>query len=376
MSERTVKRLLQQVPVDRSAEERAWAVVRAAYAERGAAARRAGPASLRWVVVFAVLVAVVAAAVLSPPGRALVDAVRRTIGVDHAAPALFRLPAPGRLLVSGPGGTWVVSMDGSKRRLGDYGHAAWSPHGLFVLASAANQLAAVEPDDGTVRWTIARRRVEFPRWGGSRTDTRVAYLSGRRVHVVGGNGVGDSAPRALPAAARIAPTWQPGDRRVLAYVTAAGRVELFDADAAAVRWVSRAFARPRLLAWSRDGRRLVVATAARLVLLEPATGRRLREIAFAGAQAVAYDPAGRLALLRGRTIYEVRHGRVQPLFTAPPGGRLNGLAWSPDGRWLLTSLPAADQWIFVGGGGRVLAVSHIARQFDGRPSLDGWVPGA
>ena len=64
---------------------------------------------------------------------------------------------------------------------------------------------------------------------------------------------------------------------------------------------------------------------------------------------------------------------MRPLFTAP--GRLSGLAWSPDGRWLLTSLPAADQWIFVGRG-RVLAVSHIARQFDGISSLDGWMPGA
>jgi hypothetical protein len=370
-----VKRLLQHMPVDRSAEERAWAVVRAAHAEREPAARRAGP-SRRWIVALAVLAVVVAAAALSPPGRALVNAVRRTIGVDRAAPALFRLPAPGRLLVSGPGGTWIVSQDGSKRRLGDYPDAAWSPHALFVIASAANELAAVEPDDGTVRWTIARRRIEFPRWGGSRTDTRVAYLSGRRLHVVGGNGVGDSAPRALPAAARIAPAWQPGNQRVLAYVTAAGRVELFDADAGAVRWVAPAFVRPRMLAWSRDGRRLAVVTATRLVLLEPATGRRSREVAFAGVQVVAFGPDGRLALLRGRTIFEVRQGTVRPLFTAPPGGRLRGLAWSPDGRWLLTSLPAADQWIFVGGGGRVLAVSHIARQFDGPPSLDGWMPGA
>jgi hypothetical protein len=373
VSERTLKRLLLQMPVDRAAEERAWAMVRAAYAEREPA-RRAGP-SLRWVVVAAVLALAVAAAALSPPGRALVHAVRRTIGVEHAAPALFRLPAPGRLLVSGPGGTWVVSRDGSRRRLGDFMHAAWSPHGLFVVAAGANQLAAVEPADGVVRWSIARRHVDFPRWGGSRTDTRVAYLSGHRLHIVGGNGVGDSAPRALPGAARIAPAWQPGNRRVLAYVTAARRVALFDADTGAVRWVSPAFARPRMLAWSQDGRRLALATAERVVLLEPATGRRTQALAFAGVHAVAFGPGGRLALLRGRTIFEVRRGTLRPLFTAPPGGRLSGLAWSPNGRWLLTSLPAADQWIFIGGG-RVLAVSHIARQFDGAPSLDGWMPGA
>jgi hypothetical protein len=370
VSDRAVKRVLELVPLDRKAEERVWTVVRAAYAEREPE-RRAGP-PLRWVVAFAVLAVVVAAAAFSPPGRALVNAVRRSIGVDHAAPALFRLPAPGLLLVSGPGGTWVVSADGSKRRLGDYTEAAWSPHGLFVIATAANLLAAVEPADGTVHWSIARKRIEFPRWGGSRTDTRVAYLSGHRLHIVGGNGVGDTSPRALPAAAHIAPAWQPGNRRVLAYVTSAGRVELLDADAGVTRWVSPAFARPHALAWSRDGRRLALATATRLVLLDPVTGHK-QVLEFGGVQALAFGPAGQLALLRGRTVFEVRRGTVRPLFTAP--GRLSGLAWSPEGRWLLTSLPAADQWIFVGGG-RVLAVSHIARQFDGISSLDGWMPGA
>jgi hypothetical protein len=64
---------------------------------------------------------------------------------------------------------------------------------------------------------------------------------------------------------------------------------------------------------------------------------------------------------------------VQTLFTAP--GRLRGLAWAPNGRWILTALPAADQWLFVGGR-RVVAVSNVARQFGGVPSLDGWMSGA
>ena len=56
---------------------------------------------------------------------------------------------------------------------------------------------------------------------------------------------------------------------------------------------------------------------------------------------------------------------------------LAGLAWSPDGRWLLTGLPAADQWIFLQARGarRVLGVSHVRTQFGGAPQLDGWVPG-
>ena len=108
-----VKRALEEIRVDDAAEERAWAVVRAAYAHRvptHAERRRRWP----FVAAVAVGLAVVAAAGLSPPGRAVVDAVRRSIGIEHAAPALFRLPADGRLLVSGAGGTWVVSADGSK----------------------------------------------------------------------------------------------------------------------------------------------------------------------------------------------------------------------------------------------------------------------
>src|SRR6185437_12902716 len=159
---------------DEHAEERAWAVVRTAYARREHAPARVR----RWPLAAAGVAAAVAAAAFSPPGRAVVDAVRRSIGVEHAAPALFRLPAPGRLLVSGPGGTWVVSADGSKRRLGDYAEASWSPHGLFVVAASQDELAAIEPGSGRVHWTLARAHVSLPRWGGSKADTRIAYLSG------------------------------------------------------------------------------------------------------------------------------------------------------------------------------------------------------
>lgn len=369
MSERAVKRLLAAVPADREAEERAWAVVRAAYAQHEPV--RPHP-RLRWTAVVAALLCAVAAAALSPPGRAVVDAVRRTIGIEHAAPALFRLPAPGRLLVSGSGGTWLVAADGSKRRLGDYAQAAWSPHGLFVIAASGNELAALEPRDGAVHWSLARPQIAFPRWGGSRTDTRVAYVTAGRLHVVGGDGKGDVQPAGLPAAARIAPAWRPGDRRVLAYVTTAGHVTVMSPDEGTVAWRSRAYVQPRALVWSPDGKTLVLATARKLVLLDGRTGRA-HSRALAGARAVAFSPQGRLAVLRGTTVLLVDGARTRRLFTAP--ARLSGLTWSPNGRWLLTTLPAADQWIFVSGS-RVLAVSNIARQFHGVPALDGWMPGA
>jgi hypothetical protein len=355
-----VKRLLERVPADREAEDRAWAVVRAAYAEREHV--RVRPRRRLMLVAVALAVAVGAAA-LSTPGRAVVNAVRRTIGISHAAPALFRLPAPGRVLVSGGGGTWVVSPDGSKRRLGGYTQAAWSPHGLFVIAASPNELAAVEPSDGTERWTLSRPNVAFPRWGGSRTDTRVAYLSDGTLRVVAGDGTGDAA---IGGSSRVAPAWRPGDRRQLAFVTSDGRVALLGA------WRSlRRYADPRSLVWSPDGKSLLLVTARQLVLFAPASGHA-RALPLSGVTAASFSRQGQLAVVRRNAVLFFDGEESRTVFSTR--GRLRGLAWSPDGRWLLTTLPAADQWIFVGGR-RVLAVSHIARQFGGTATLDGWVSG-
>jgi hypothetical protein len=108
------------------------------------------------------------------------------------------------------------------------------------------------------------------------------------------------------------------------------------------------------------------------VLFDAAPGRP-RVLPVRSVRALAYARDGRLAALRGRTVLELDADGARTLFTAP--GRLRGLAWSPDGRWLLTTLPGADQWIFVGGK-RIVPVSNIARQFGGVPTLDGWSPGA
>jgi Anaphase-promoting complex subunit 4 WD40 domain len=362
------KRLLEQVPIDPAAEERAWAVVRAAYARHEPVRGRLRRG--RWAVAAAVAVAAVVAAALSPPGRAVVDAVRRSIGIEHAAPALFRLPAPGRLLVSGAGGTWVVSADGSKRRLGDYREASWSPHGLFVVVARPDELAAVEPGDGRVHWSLARPQVSLPRWGGSRTDTRVAYLSGGTLRVVAGDGTGD---RAFGPAALFAPAWQP-ERHVLAYAPRRGGVLVVDTDSRAVvaRYSLRGDGVVRSLVWSADGKRLAVATQ-RKVLVFSGGGRLALALPLRGATALAFSHSGMLAVLRAGKVQTVGVEGVQTVLTVR--SRLAGLAWAPGSRWLVTAIPAADQWVFLGAR-RLQAVSHIARQFGGVVSLDGWMPGA
>jgi hypothetical protein len=146
-----------RAPDEAGAEQPAWHVVRSAYAERPAPARGPLP-QLAGVPIVAAIAAVLA---LTPAGAAVHRWIDRTLGVHHASTELFSLPAPGRVLVSGQGGAWTVAADGAKRRLGPWHQAAWSPHALYVIVAATNELTAVSPR-GTPQWSIARPEVRFP----------------------------------------------------------------------------------------------------------------------------------------------------------------------------------------------------------------------
>ena len=107
---------------------------------------------------------------LSPPGRALVGEVREAIGVERGARRRSSAcPPTGRACSStSEAGPWVVR----RRRLEAAARAAGArrpgrPYGRFVVAVAADELAALEPD-GDVRWKLARPAVRLPRWGGTR----------------------------------------------------------------------------------------------------------------------------------------------------------------------------------------------------------------
>jgi transposase len=108
------------------------------------------------------------------------------IGVPSAAP----------LLVTAGQGVWVVQEDGSKRLLGPYREASWSPRGLFVGVSKQHQLAAVTPK-GDDRWTLSRARVHKPRWapsGWAATSRRTTSMPGSS---------SDTTPSMVSATARV-----------------------------------------------------------------------------------------------------------------------------------------------------------------------------
>ena len=362
-----------EVPEAEAARERARGVVLAAFSEREAVPRPRR--RIRGVVIAVAAAALLGAALATPPGRAVLDEVREAVGVERAQPALFRLPAGGRLLVASDAGVWVVAPGGSKRLLGPYREASWSPFGRFVVAARRTELAALEPD-GDVRWTLARPDVRFPRWAGTESDTRIVYWSAGSLRMVGGDGVGD---RRLHARVRpVAPAWRPRGGFVATYVDRSGAVVTEDVERGVRLW-RRSYAGPVLeLAWSADGRRLIVRQADRVDVLTrdgaPFTGLRPdRTLVTASA-------------LRG-SLHESTHalardGQAQVLHLGEPGGRVfagagrfSDLSWSPDGRWLLIGWPMADQWVFVrADGGGIRAVSNISSQFGSRafPRVGGW----
>jgi hypothetical protein len=277
-----VKRELEriEIPAEHDARERSWAVVSAAFAEREPQPRRRP-----WKPAVAVALAVVVVAgLLSPPGRAVLDEIREVVGVEGSAPALFALPAPGQLLVTADSGVWVVDEDGSKRLLGAYREASWSPFGRYVVAARANELVALTPD-GTVRWSLARPDVRLPRWGGSRTDTRIAYFSRGQLRVVGGDGKGD---RLLDDRADVRmPVWLPGPRHRLAYGRSDGSVRIVDADTGTVldRTAPRALLKPGAIL-TPDGRWTVVGwpDADQLVFTRLGRPRQIRAVSDVSAQ--------------------------------------------------------------------------------------------
>jgi hypothetical protein len=344
--ERALREL--EVPQESAAEERAWALVRAAYAEREPI--RPAPRVRRLALIAAGGLAALAIG-LSPAGAKVGDLVKDAVGIgqEDARPALRSLPAAGELVVESERGPWIVRADGSKRLLGDFEQATWSPHGLFVAVTAGRELLALEPD-GDVRWSIdAAAPIHDPRWGGVDPrlpppyDTRIAYRSGDDLRVVAGDG---TAKRLVARhVAPVAPVWlaPPAGTKLgaapaplLAYLDRQRRVHVVDVDTlAAVR--GPIGARTQLRALRSGGATSPV-----------------------GSQVARLEQAG----ARDRLVLTRRGGSDSVLFSAP--GRLTGPTWSPDGRWLLVGWPAADQWLFVDVAHprRTHRVNRIREQFD------------
>ena len=386
------------VPGAEEAERRGRRLAEAAFEQRQPRDRRPALPRLALSLAAATLLA---ALLLTPAGakvRGWVDEAL-TVGVDDAEPALTEIPGGGRLLVGTPHGSWMVQPDGSRRLLGSYPEATWSPRGLFVGASSGHTLSAVEPD-GTVRWSLsADAPVADARW--SPSGIRIAYRAGRALRVVAGDGTGDALlDRAVQP---VAPAWLPLGPHLLAYVDGEGMLRVVNSDSGESVGSSPASRETAALDWAPDGSRLLEATPRALRVRDVAVGKLAAQLRLGPAHRVAlpigatvrsaaYSPDGRsLAVLLQRParnrrpahseLYLMdRDGATQRLFFTAPG-LLSSLDWSPDGRRLLIAWPDADQWLFipVEGRGRVRAIGGISQEFapgqtggGAFPLIDGW----
>jgi len=336
------------IPGEPDARLRTWETVRSAFEtrERITWPRR----HVRALALTAAGVAVVAAA-FTPPGRSVVNTMRDAVGrtkvegVRNAHRELVRLPAAGPLLLQSARGPWIVRPSGSRRLLGGYSMASWSPHAKFVAAVRYRyELVALDPR-GSIRWAVGRKQlVRDPRW--SYEGYRIAYLSDDTLRVIDGDGGND---RGLGSAdPRVAPAWRPGTHEV-AWVGADGAVRVANADGGVPRRIP---ARGRVVAlgW-RDGNVFAVRAPAAAA-------------AFAGDGAVA-----RVFRSDGRA-----HVTVGDRVVFSGAGIIDSLAFSPDSRWLAVGWRSADQLVFIRlRPPQLYAVSNVTRQFGPRfPTIAGW----
>jgi hypothetical protein len=350
------------------------------------------------------LATLLAALLLSPAGAAVRDWVGNVVEspAPKPEPELARIPGGGQLLVQSAAGPWVVQPDGSRRLLGDYEEASWSPHGLFVAAAGGRTLSAVEPG-GTPHWSLtAAARVRDPRW--SPSGYRIAYRAGNELRIVAGDGTGDHLVN--PETAPVAPAWSPFGTPEVAYVNAEGQLRIASSEKKA----SQSGAPPDMagavagrdvtqIEWGAGGRLILEASRGQIHLQRMRLAKLEGRSEF-GSRIALPIPAGtsvvdaalapeQQAVAAIVTHWRDRGTRSEVLLFAPGAekprslltvpGSLGEVAWSPDGRRLLVAWPGADQWLFLPvGRGRPRAVANISTAFSpgergaSFPRIEGW----
>lgn len=399
------------IPVPTNAEERGRRVVEAAFTQRPDGVQ-AGPKShlpsLPRLALGLALATLLAALLLTPAGADVRGWVGDafTSSAPRPEPTLARVPGGGSLLVQTGEGPVVVQPDGSRRLLGDYEGASWSPHGLFVAAAKKRTLSALEPD-GTPRWSItADARVAVPRW--SPSGERIAYRSGFDLRVIAGDGTEDrllagSIAAGTPADARISPAyvppaWSPTGENALAYVTGAARLRILDSESGAVLAGAPALPRITWMEWADVGRKILEASRGKVRLRpvrraghpsRPALGKPHLLPLPPGAVVNDAALAPQRSLVAVSVTHWREHGTYSEILVFRPGrspqallsvpGSLSQVEWSPDGKRLLVAWPGANQWLFLPlGRGRGRAIANISKAIapSGRPTsfpqLEGW----
>lgn len=361
------------LPGEAEAAARSWPVVEAALAERSPSARR-NRMPVRLALVFALL-SIGLATALSPAGAWIGD----RFSEDRPAPrpAFAALPRGGSVLAISQRGAYAIRPDGSSRQLGAFTEAGWSPHGIHVVGVEGHRLVAVDAA-GTVKWTLTgRRALHHPAWS-TANGFAVAYLEGRSLKVVAGNGDPTTDRVVRRDAAAVTPAWRPHSDTVVTYATRAGAIATVDVATGQTLWrAAPATAAPRSLAWTRRGNHLVALSSHTVTVLDR-TGHVRRTIPLPGvARELALHPSGRrAAVVIGNRVIEIglQGSGQRQLFQ----GSVDGIAWSQNGRRLLIGWRGADQWLLLGPRGRIRALHEVSRELGpagGFPRVAAWCCG-
>ena len=172
------------------------------------------------------------------------------------------------------------------------------------------------------------REIAFPRWGGSRVDTRVAYLTRGRLHVVAGDGT-----RRRRVARRRARRSGVAARRPARSLRSSRRGGACGCRAPGRRRCTRVRERSR-------GRRTAACSRSRPRARRPlrrrdrTRPRRSRSPVCARSRTPATAGSRWCATVRSSSSTARASAR-----SSACAGRLSGLAWSPNGRCLLTAPP-------------------------------------
>ena len=135
-------------------------------------------------------------------------------------------------------------------------------------------------------------------------------------------------------------------------------------------WATDPGAAPEQLVWSDDSARLLVVTAGRRHPLYTAAGRPAGALETPEGQDVldaSFAPGTRAI---GYSIYAPATDQSSIVLAGERlqqgEGRFEDLVFSPNGRWLLTGWPAADQLLFIRlpGVSGLVTVPDIRQEFD------------
>jgi hypothetical protein len=190
------------------------------------------------------------------------------------------------------------------------------------------------------------------------------------LHVVAGDGTGDRL--LVPGA--IGPfAWKSRSLAKLAYVTGS-EVRVVNTDSGVLQWRrSRGTNEPvERIAWSASGSEMLLVSPHHLIVFD-AAGRIVARDDGSSLDATFVGGSDEIAVLR-RNGNVIVLGLPGVIFHAPG---LSQIVSAPDGRWLLLTWPAADQWVFVRAHGThvIRAYSGITRQFGPGtfPVAAGWI---